>query len=86
VVRALRPADPRPRWHARQAILEKFEFFPIKCRAQRAYEGLKRREARGVAPSPFKIKVGVSGWGRRRAAAPPRARSAPSSPSHAAPG
>ena len=58
-VRALRPADARPRWHrdsdARQAILEKFEFFPIKCRTQRAYEGLKRREARGVAPSPMRM-------------------------------
>jgi hypothetical protein len=44
-----------------QAILEKFEFFPIKCRSQRAFEIFKMKQSdpnsiRNTS-SPFKIKV-----------------------------
>ncbi len=46
--------------HLLQAILEKFEFFPIKCRVQRAMElfkdTLKRKENK-VEEFPLKQKV-----------------------------
>ncbi len=42
-----------------QELLEKFEFFPIKCRIQRAMEVLRiESERKGAkAGSPFKIKA-----------------------------
>ena len=47
-----------------QELLEKFEFFPIKCRIQRAMEmmriGQEHTAAKGgKAGSPFKIKARV---------------------------
>ncbi len=51
-------AAPSPR----QEILEKFEFFPIKCRIQRAseiYQGVlkKKRAEQDNQPEQLKIKV-----------------------------
>ena len=44
-----------------QALLERFEFFPVKCRVQRALETSQielEKEKAGVAPqSAFKTKV-----------------------------
>jgi hypothetical protein len=43
-----------------QAIIEKFEFFPIKCRVQRSLEMFKLREARqheGPAGQAFSVQV-----------------------------
>ncbi len=42
-----------------QDILEKFEYFPIKCRVQRAFEIFKARQERSASDSEpcFKTKV-----------------------------
>jgi hypothetical protein len=48
--------------------MEKFEFFPIKCRIQRAgeiYQGIlkKKRDEQETRPVPLKIKVLPDGFG-----------------------
>jgi hypothetical protein len=43
-----------------QEILEKFEFFPIKCRVQRAMEVFEmRQQSKNTSRSQFKTKVRV---------------------------